>query len=109
MLSRLFLIKAALGDRLVRPLPPSTSPIVNGSEMHEMQVDYDPEREVLEGRHKEFLKVDGGVLERGLRELIPSLCAYLRGHTEVRLNSVDIVLIFVLCFSMLKWIGFYKD
>lgn len=58
-----------------------------------MQVDYDPEREVLEGRHKEFLKVDGEVLERGLRELVPSLCAYLRGHTEVRFNPVDLILI----------------
>lgn len=32
---------------------------------------------------QKFLKVDGDVLESGLRELVPSLCAYLRGHTEV--------------------------
>lgn len=40
-----------------------------------------------DGRHRgsgtEFLKVDGEVLERGLVDLVPSLCAYLRGHTEV--------------------------
>lgn len=33
--------------------------------------------------HQESLKVDGDILERGLKELIPSLCAFLRGHTEV--------------------------
>lgn len=38
-------------------------------------------------QHPEFLKVDGEVLERGLRDLVPSLCAYLRGHTEVRLGA----------------------
>lgn len=34
-------------------------------------------------KHPEFIKVDGEVLENGLRDLVPSLCAYLRGHTEV--------------------------
>lgn len=31
----------------------------------------------------QYLQVDGEVLEWGLKCLVPSLCAYLRGHTEV--------------------------
>ncbi|CAM9458265.1 unnamed protein product [Sphacelaria rigidula] len=39
-------------------------------------------RRPLTGR--ESLQVDLDVLERGLKEVVPFLCAYLRGHTEVR-------------------------
>ena len=76
-----------MGDRLVRPLPPFQFSLGNGSEM---QVDRDLETGEISvgqqdgGLHKEFLKVDGQVLERGMRGLIPSLCAYLQGHTEVK-------------------------
>lgn len=37
----------------------------------------------FEGIRRELQNVDGELLERGLRELVPSLCAYLRGHKEV--------------------------
>eukprot|EP00752_Nemacystus_decipiens_P007482 g6684.t1 len=89
-------ILAALADRLVRPLPPSTSPLMHG-ETTEMQVDqpegFGTAQDGVEGGEGggsgsggpgqlKFLKVEGDVLERGLRELVPSLCAYLRGHTE---------------------------
>ncbi|CAM9728964.1 unnamed protein product, partial [Ectocarpus fasciculatus] len=91
-------ILAALADRLVQPLPPSMSPLAN--ENTEMQMDLtegfgvggigDGATEGGQGagiaagglRPPEFLKVDGAVLERGLSDLVPSLCAYLRGHTE---------------------------
>lgn len=36
---------------------------------------------------QESMKMESEDLERGLKELIPSLCAYLRGHTEVRLEG----------------------
>ncbi|CAN0058980.1 unnamed protein product, partial [Scytosiphon promiscuus] len=88
-------ILAALAERLVRPLPPSSSPL--GNEGTEMQVDLvgdfgggggadggdgrSPQQQQQQ-QQPEFLKVDGEVLERGLRDLVPSLCAYLRGHTE---------------------------
>lgn len=61
-------------------------------------------------KHPEFLKVDGEVLERGLRDLVPSLCAYLRGHTEV---SRDVMRLFLLttpafraraCACMEEWV-----
>lgn len=41
------------------------------------------------GIGRELQNVDGEVLERGLRELVPSLCAYLKGHTEVRSSFSD--------------------
>lgn len=91
--SLVFVLQAALSDRLVRPIPPSTSPLMHGSETMEMQVDQPEGFGTGEGgvegegvgqqQQQKFLKVDGDVLERGLRELVPSLCAYLRGHTEV--------------------------
>lgn len=45
--------------------------------------------DVAAGRHRpvtgrDLLQVDLEVLERGLREVVPFLCAYLRGHSEVR-------------------------
>ncbi|CAM9736796.1 unnamed protein product, partial [Hapterophycus canaliculatus] len=82
-------ILAALAERLARPLPPSHSPLAN--EATEMQVDLVGDFEGGQGaggsdgltqQQPQFLKVDGEVLERGLRDLVPSLCAYLRGHTE---------------------------
>lgn len=48
--------------------------------------------EGVTGRHRpvtgrDLLQVDLDVLERGLREVVPFLCAYLRGHTEVRMRT----------------------
>ena len=95
----LLFYQAALADRLVRPIPPSAIAPVDESD-NMVDVDSFEVEEASQGggeggnleggggegknwRHQDFLKVEGEVLERGLRDLVPSLCAYLRGHTEV--------------------------